>query len=173
VALYNSDRVIVERVEGEPAPARMSGNLKLFLAISIIVVLAAFLTVALQWLGIAPYEKFTVVKEAGCDLRVMSSFNRYQPDSNTRVIEHRIFNAGPSCVVKSDQLDPKGPLTIGAGDTVTRQRLAQSRPKLVQAECLLEPRIHRFRKRSFHSLLSHSSLLAVDKGDRLLWRSRN
>jgi hypothetical protein len=65
VALYNSDRVIVERVEGEPAPTRMSGNLKLFLAISIIVVLAAFLTVALQWLGIAPYEKFTVVKEAG------------------------------------------------------------------------------------------------------------
>jgi hypothetical protein len=134
VALYNSDRVIVERVEGEPAPTKMPGNLKVFLSISAIVGLAAFLTVALQWLRIGPYEKFTVVKEAGCDLRVMSSFNRYQPDSNTRVIEHRIFNAGPSCVVKSDQLDPKGPFTIGAGDTVTRQRLAQSRPKLVQTE---------------------------------------
>jgi hypothetical protein len=81
-----------------------------------------------------PGISLSVVKEAGCDLRVVSSFKSYESDSNILVIEHRIFNAGPSCVVKSDQLDPKGPLTIGAGDTVTRQRLAQSRPKLVQAE---------------------------------------
>jgi hypothetical protein len=37
-------------------------------------------------------------------------------------------------MVKSDQLDPKGPFTVGAGETVSRERLAQFRPKLVQTE---------------------------------------
>jgi hypothetical protein len=139
-ALYNSDRVIVEKVEGEPAPARRSDAWKFPLAVLILAGSVTLLLFVGQRLGIIylpPYDSLTVVKEAGCDLRVVSSFSLYEQDSSTRVIEHRIFNAGQSCVVQSNQLDPKGPFTIGAGDTVTRQRLAQSRPKLVQTEVLV------------------------------------
>jgi hypothetical protein len=96
---------------------------------------AVVLWVTLSWLGVmSPVDKLSVVREAGCNLRIVSSFSRYEQDSNTRIIQNRIFNAGQSCVVKSDQLDPKGSFTIGAGDTVTRESLAQSRPKLVQTE---------------------------------------
>jgi hypothetical protein len=83
---------------------------------------------------IGPVDHLTVVKEAGCDLRVVSSYARYERDSDTRVIQHRIFNAGQSCVISSVQLDPKGPFTIGAGEAITRERLALSRPKLIPIE---------------------------------------
>jgi hypothetical protein len=135
VALYNSERVIVEKIEGEPAPTKGSDHWKFTVAIPLAVGLSALLVAAGSWFGIiGPNDSLTVVKEAGCDLRVVSSFERYEQDSNTRVIQHRIFNAGQSCVVNSDQLDPKGPFTIGAGETITRERLALSRPKLVQTE---------------------------------------
>jgi hypothetical protein len=135
VALYNSERVIVEKVEGEPAPTKRSDDRKVLLQLVLVVGSVLLFLVAGWWFGIiGPKDSLTVVKEAGCDLRVMSSFDRYDRNSDTQVIQHRIFNAGQSCVVKSDQLDPKGPFTIGAGDTVTRERLAQSRPKLVPTE---------------------------------------
>jgi hypothetical protein len=133
-ALYKNDRVIVEKVKGEPVPIKSVRD-KTWLVFPLAVVIAVVLWLTLTWLGVGrPVDELTVVKEAGCDLRVVSSFNRYEQESNTRVIQNRIFNAGQTCVVKSDQLDPKGPFTIGAGDTVTRERLVQSRPKLVQTE---------------------------------------
>ncbi len=133
-ALYKNDRVIVEKVKGEPVPIKSVRD-RTWLVLPFAVVMAVVLWLTLSWLGVGrPVDELTVVKEAGCDLRVVSSFGRYEQDSNTRIIQNRIFNVGQSCVVKSDQLDPKGPFTIGAGDTVTREGLAQSRPKLVQAE---------------------------------------
>jgi hypothetical protein len=132
VSLYNSDRVIIERVEGEPTPARAPGGWKIP---SIVTGLGVLIALTAWWFGfIGPIDRLTVVKEEGCDLRVVSSFVRYEQDSNTRVIQHRIFNAGQSCVISSDQLDPKGPFTIGAGEVITRERLALSRPKLVEIE---------------------------------------
>jgi hypothetical protein len=132
-ALYNNDRVIIEKVKGEPAPIK-SVHRREWLILPLAVVAALVLSLTLSWLGVGPTDRLTVVKEGGCDLRVVSSFTRYEQDSNTRIIQHRIFNAGQTCVVKSDQLDPKGPFTIGAGDTVTRERMAQSKPKLIQTE---------------------------------------
>jgi hypothetical protein len=138
VALYNSERVIVEKVEGEPAPIKSPQNWKALLVILSAAGSLWLLLLAGARYGIivvpGPVDSLTVVKEAGCDLRVLSSFARYEQDSNTRVIQHRIFNAGQSCVVSSDKLDPKGPITIGAGEAITRERLALSRPKLVQIE---------------------------------------
>jgi hypothetical protein len=61
---------------------------------------------------IGPNDKFTVIKEAGCDLRVVSQFGYRDQNSRTRIIEHNIFNAGQGCVVQSDELDLKGPFTI-------------------------------------------------------------
>jgi hypothetical protein len=135
VALYNSDRVIVETVKGEPAPATKGSPWKIFAVASTAVVLLVSLILAGEWFGIiGPTDYLSIVKEGGCDLRIVASYERYEQDSNTRIIRHRIFNAGRSCVIKSELLDPKGPFTIGAGDTITRERLAQSRPRLVQTE---------------------------------------
>jgi hypothetical protein len=44
------------------------------------------------------------------------------------------LNTGQNCVIQSEQFDSDGPLTIKAGDTITRERLAQSRPKLADIE---------------------------------------
>jgi len=134
-ALYNCDRVILERVEGEPAPTR---NPKGWQVAAFAVGLVAGSTVLFYGINhVRPLDKLTVVREAGCDLRVLTSSVRYLPRPEVRVIQHRIFNVGQSCVVQSGELDPKGPFTIGAGDTVTRERLAQSRPKLIQTEVSL------------------------------------
>jgi hypothetical protein len=58
VALYNSDRVIVERVEGEPAPTKRSDNMKVWLVPSFTFGLTAFLMGALWWLGLfGPRDK--------------------------------------------------------------------------------------------------------------------
>jgi len=132
-ALYNSDRVIIEKVDGEPAPTKKLDHLNIVLAILGIVASATVLLLIIL-LRFAPFESFSVVRQAGCDLRVVTTYNRIEEGSNIRVIQHRIFNAGQSCVVKSAQLDPKGPFTIGAGDTIKRERLAQSRPKLIETE---------------------------------------
>jgi hypothetical protein len=134
-ALYNNDRVIVEKVKGEPAPAKKPDTWKILLAISGLLLSV----VTLLLIGGVPFtlqfpESFAVVKEGGCDLRVRSTYNRIEEGSEIRLIQHRIFNAGQNCVVKSDQLDPKGPFTVGAGEIVGRERLAQYRPKLVQSE---------------------------------------
>ena len=135
-ALYNSERVIVEKVEGEPAPTKRSDTEKMWLVgAAFVFALGVFLLLAAwRFAVLFPSESFTVVKEGGCDLRVVTTYNRVEPGSDIRVIQYRIFNIGQSCIVKSDQFDPKGPFTIGAGDIITRERLAQSRPKLVETE---------------------------------------
>jgi hypothetical protein len=139
VALYNSDRVIVETVKGEPAPKRIMTSDSWMFSLGMVLVIglatAVGMTGARLVLGpLGSVDTLTVVKEAGCDIRVVTSYDHYEQGSETRVIKDRIFNAGQSCVVQSNQLDPKGPFTIGAGDTVTRERLSQARPKLVQNE---------------------------------------
>jgi hypothetical protein len=136
VALYNSDRVIVERVKGEPAPIKTSNSI-LFSAATFsaftALMLAVLLQVGVQRLVFGP-DALTVVKEAGCDLQVVSSYDRYSEGSRVRKIQNRIFNAGQNCVIQSEQFDPTGPLTIKAGDTITRERIAPSRPKLADIE---------------------------------------
>jgi hypothetical protein len=135
VALYNSERVIVEKVEGEPAPAKDYHNLQTAVlggAMVAFVAVSAFIAVEHR-LGL-PNDVLTVVKDAGCDLQVVSTYDRYSPGSSVRKIQHRIYNVGQSCVIQSEQFDPNWPLTIRGGETITRESLAQSRPKLTDIE---------------------------------------
>jgi hypothetical protein len=135
VALYNSERVIVEKVYGEPAATRISHfspDLASLMAVAILIS-ATGVAVSLLFL-ITGRDKLTAIKEAGCDLQLVSSYERYEHYSDVRIIRHRIFNVGQSCVIQSDQFDPNGPLTIKAGDTVTRESLSPSRPKLSDIE---------------------------------------
>jgi len=72
-------------------------------------------------------EKLTTVKLGGCDLRVVSLYDRYgQNLGSPWQIKHRIFNVGTeSCVVQSEQLDAKGPFTIGPGAIFEREMVAE------------------------------------------------
>lgn len=58
VALYNSDRVIVEKVEGEPAATKRTDNWKFLTAILLVAGSAALIVAAGSWLGVAVYESF-------------------------------------------------------------------------------------------------------------------
>jgi hypothetical protein len=139
VALYNSERVIVEKVYGEPASTAGTKTTPIVQLLVLMTAVGALfasmgLLVSRQLLRGDTTDTLTAVKEAGCDLQIVSGYDHYTQDSVVRMIRHRIFNVGQSCVIQSAQFDPNGPLTIKAGDTVTRERVSPSRPKLGDIE---------------------------------------
>jgi hypothetical protein len=143
-SLYKSPSVVVEKVEGEPAPRLNKDNLKRLAAIFFAVGAALGAVSAsegLHFTRLGDVDKFTVVKDGGCNLRIVSTYNRYEQDIGTSIrwIRNDIFNAGQGCVVKSDELDPKRLFTIGAGESVEKKRLSAARPALRDTEVLVGP----------------------------------
>jgi hypothetical protein len=138
VAFYNSDLVIVEKAVGEPAPKerRFSGPAIFFPALGTllaIILIAAFANGAL----VSPSgEEFSGISVAGCELRIVSFYDRYGTnlDSPWR-IKHRVFNIGSqSCAVQSAQLNPRGAVTVSAGDVFEREWISAKAPKLVDGD---------------------------------------
>jgi hypothetical protein len=150
VALYKSERVIVEKAVGEPDITKKSANWGTAFGIGFIGLLLALLLIVAQQLTIAnSIDKLAVVKEGGCDLRIFSTYDRISQGSSIRTIQTRVYNEGHSdCIVAFELFDPKGPLTIAAGETVTRERLSQSRPKLTSAELSVGPTASTLKKTS-------------------------
>ena len=134
---YKGDRIIVERVVGEPVPQKRFGA---GLIIIVVGLLTCILSMALVfgWVRFVPSsgEKLTTVKMAGCDLRVVSVYDRYGQDfTSPWQIKNRVLNAGTvSCIVQSEHLDPTGPFTIGAGAIFEREMITEHAPNLVDFE---------------------------------------
>ncbi len=79
VALYNTDAVIIEKVIGEPPPKRTSMSAGAWIAITgAMAVLILFVWgIVSGRLVNSSGEKFTAVREGGCDLRVVSLYDQY------------------------------------------------------------------------------------------------
>jgi len=144
VALYKSDRVVIERSKGEPS-ARGSfsfGVEKLeilnFVIPGILMVCVLGILATLLLSGQSPFPGSTSnlaeVKEDGCAVMVMSSFDRVYGDgwfwTRPWQITQRVVNNGPAnCTVKADQLI--GPEMIPAFNQETRETLSKPKPQLV------------------------------------------
>ena len=144
VLLYNTDRVVIEKLKGEPSPQKSSRVWKWVWALMGVVGLFGVLIGVTLNLMFPAYGNLLIeIKEGGCDLRVISSFERYEGEvwKGPWQIKYRVFNAGTqSCIVQSDQLDAKGPLTLGPGETIERERLGQFRNWCSRAKVRVERR---------------------------------
>jgi hypothetical protein len=138
VALYKSDRVILERsareIERSSARwARRLGNIVGGRAIS-----AASLALLLLLVFGNPGEKSSSFSGAGCSLMLQSSYAHVSQDAALWAgpwdISYRVLNIGnQSCVVRSDQLAPQ-PVTIVPGVDFRRSVYSIARPRLVPYE---------------------------------------
>ena len=132
--LYNNDRIILDRVIGEPA-ARKSRRLGYYLfPATMLTILAIVIPLALTY----PDHKSitTAIRGGGCYLNITSSWEAQRPQrippSGPWTIYHRILNSGiRTCVVQSEQLDAEGPFTLGPGKADERERLSVHLPKPV------------------------------------------
>jgi hypothetical protein len=136
VALFNADRVVINKSKGEPAtnPNRPPITLVLF-AFG----LAAVVVIAL--IALSPYaahgNSSAEINAGGCQLRTLSLFEEYDERLRTGpwLITVRFFNVGAEkCTVQAEQLDPQGAFTIDPGTKVEKERLAIRRPKLMDTE---------------------------------------
>jgi hypothetical protein len=140
VALFKGDRIIVERVVGEPAPKGKLGDRKIILALAVLIGCTPLIAWIFGVRLILPSdEKFTAVKLGGCDLNVVSVYDRYGQNFNSPWrVKDRVFNLGPaSCIVQSEQLDPKGPFTIAPGANLDREFLTEHAPELAEQEIIV------------------------------------
>jgi hypothetical protein len=138
VALYNSDLVIVEKVVGEPAPKerRFSGPAIVFPAALALLAIALIVGFANGVLVSPSGEELSEISAAGCELKIVSFYDRYGNNLNSPWrIKHRVFNIGSqSCVVQSAQLNPRGPITVSAGDVFEREWILAKPPKLADGD---------------------------------------
>ncbi len=137
VALYKGDRIIIEKLVGEPAPKRRLGEGQIILLLLGLLGCGLFMGWIFGYRFIPESsERLTTVKLAGCDLRVVSLYDRYGRSFNSPwQIKNRIINVGTeSCVVRSVQLDARGPFTIEPGAISEREVITERDPMLVNFE---------------------------------------
>jgi len=133
VALYKNDRIILDKIIGEPVTPK-SRRLGYYLFPATMTMIAM---IAVSLLLVYPGHKSitTAIKGSGCYLNITSSWEeRTQriPPSGPRTIYHRTLNSGiQTCIVQSEQLDAEGPFTLGPGKVDERERLSVHLPKLV------------------------------------------
>src|SRR5664280_1690951 len=133
-----SDAVIIEKVIGEPPPKTTSVSTGAWITITA----AMAVLIGLVWLVASGRlvnssgEKFSAVKEGGCDLRVVSLYDQYGTQFNSPWrIKDRIFNAGTQgCIIQFGQISQKGPFTIGPGDVFEREWIIERVPVLVRSD---------------------------------------
>ena len=108
VALYNSDAVIIEKVIGEPPPKTTSASMGGWIAIAgaLVVSIVFGWLIASGRLVNSSGEKFSAIKEGGCDLRVVSLYDQFGTHFNSPWrIKDRIFNAGTQgCIIQLGRL---------------------------------------------------------------------
>jgi hypothetical protein len=80
-------------------------------------------------------EKLTSVQTGGCNLQIVSIFEVYgQHFDSPWHIKHRIVNIGTQdCVIQSQALNLGNPAIVKSGDTLDREHLSESAPKLLDA----------------------------------------
>jgi hypothetical protein len=122
---------------GEPPPKRKLGEGQIIMLVVGLLLCALFIAWAFGLRFIpSSAETLTTVNFAGCELRVVSLYDRYGQNLHSPwQIKHRFFNRGSeSCVIQSKYLDASGPLTIRPGAILEREMITDRAPNLVDVE---------------------------------------
>jgi hypothetical protein len=132
-ALYGTDRVILETVEGEPAPLKQQPSWAHF-AVGVMTGILAVM--GYLWL---PKDRVTTDKiiSSGCEISITSRAEYLPPssgDPTVEVIEYRIFNSGSKkCILQSPEIGLDAPVEIQTGEIVDRQRPSEVGAKVTPA----------------------------------------
>ncbi|SRR6266568_3532630 len=141
-ALYHPDGVIFERVEGEPIAEKRELARRHKWAF-ILSATAAGLGLAIgTFTAINGYHRtsISVVKLSGCELRVISMVETYDPDAvlwwrAPSKMKYRFLNNGAQdCVIQSTKMLVTNPSVIKPGEALEKEAFAQGRPEIVDVE---------------------------------------
>ena len=141
VALYNSDRVVVEKTTGEPAPKTLPTAYRWLGVIWLLcagAAVSAIVSMLLPTLGGPNGRNVATVNEGGCGLTVISSFDRVDPDGGPWEISLRLLNTGvQKCALESSEFTGAA-ITIPPGQELRRTSYSKSLPKLVQRPIIFD-----------------------------------
>jgi hypothetical protein len=133
-ALYRCEGVVFERVVGEPPPRNKQRIANIVFAVTMTLLFTA-LGILVTKLGTSG-ERLTTVSSAGCDLQVISLYDRYGQDWNSPWrIKQRVLNVGSQdCVFKSEKINVLNLSTIKPGEVLEREKLSEDAAKLLDVE---------------------------------------
>ena len=149
VALYKTDRVIIQRSTGEPIVKGRAGHLMSFgtAAAAAACIFAACISAVMGLFSPRTTgTRSSTLKEAGCTLAVSSTFVPINPqpakwpwsDFGPWEIYNSALNIGlQKCVVQSEQLTAEQSATLEPGTTASRTFYAAFTPKPVRYELAL------------------------------------
>lgn len=143
VALYKSDRVVIDRSKGEPlSTADLVGRRLLEVTAAGLAIVTTFGALSLI-LGDIRGKNVTSLTEAGCNLSVISSFERFNsggwPWRGPWQLSYRLINTGPQkCVVQLDQLTG-AQMVIDTAQERTQTTFSSKKPTLIQSDLSLGP----------------------------------
>jgi|SRR5580700_1199864 hypothetical protein len=143
VALYKSERVVIERSKGEPAgkERRREALARIELVVTF-ATLTALVSGTLALISVGSESKVTLVNEGGCMLTIQSTYERFPPGRSTtwpwgggpwRVFD-TVTNIGTQpCVVQSDALWAL-PRMAAPGSGLSQEVYSASKPRLVDRD---------------------------------------
>jgi hypothetical protein len=143
VALYHSERVVIERSSGQGE--KKSNQTTRYRHLLLLTASATFLAVfAVEFSDRSGYgKKVSAVNQGGCTLAIESTFSPINPDGlpwkGPWQLNYRVSNIGTQrCFVQSTHLpDAKTPLEPG-GD-LFHFAYSETRPQMIQADFLIGP----------------------------------
>ena len=148
VALYNADRVVIEKSKGEPAEQRQRwlGNVLAMAAATIAVVSLTLTALVPLWLFNDKGGKVSIVRDRECTFTISSSYERFGADeaawpwsSGPWQVSNRVVNAGlQKCVIQSEQLT-SGPVALAPGEDAKKTLYPLSKPKLIHRQLSVGP----------------------------------
>jgi hypothetical protein len=138
VALYNADRVVVEKSKGEPAEEKRSRSL-IHVLVPVVFGFVALAAASFPLLFSDRGGKESIIRDAECTFTISSSYQRFGSDEQTTwpwssgawQVSNRVVNAGPQkCVIQSEQLTV-GPAMLSPGEDAKKTLYTLSKPKLI------------------------------------------
>ena len=148
VALYNADRVVIEKSKGEPAEQRQSRwRLEI---VAFVLALVATVAASTVTAGLVMFNdkggKVSVVRDGGCVFTISSSYERFGSDDaawpwspGAWQVSNRVVNAGrQKCVIESEQLT-SGPVALAPGEDAKKTLYPLSKPKLIHRQLSVGP----------------------------------
>ena len=141
-ALYHPDGVILERVEGEPIAEKREQARHKQLALSLFGAIAVpgAIFAILGLINASSKNSMAVVRLSGCELRVVSSTETYDPNAVLfwRVpsrLKYRFLNSGATdCVIQSTKMMVANPTVIKRGEVLEKEAFSQGRPEVTDVE---------------------------------------